>query len=128
MSPRISQPTETIVGVARMVRFLAILALFAVLALAQGGEGSFAATGPAANGPTLTTVHLGTGAGGHGGENLGMAAHGCHHLSCSPSLLGKPRFVPDYGTARSADKAANNESNPRSAIIDRDPPVPRALT
>lgn len=110
-----------------MLRLLATLALLAMLALAQGSYGALAGAGYADNGAVLTAMHDDPGVQSQGEEHPGTATHGCHHSSCPPSFLVKARLVPVRGNDRSAVMPAGTERDPRSAILDRDPPVPRPL-
>ena len=110
-----------------MFRLLATMLLLAGVTLGQSGYGSFADSGLAAKGFALTSIHGGPGGHGQGEGHRGAPSPGCNNFSCSHTFLTRAHFLPSRAAARSAVWPVANERNPRSTILELDPPIPRSL-
>lgn len=107
------------------MRLFATLLMLTTLALSQGVHSAIGDIALIDSHANLARVYGGSGGPTHEQEHRNAPIQGCHHSSCSQSFLVKVSLSPARSNCRSCARPVTSEQNPRTVILDRDPPVPR---
>jgi hypothetical protein len=110
----------------RILQLLATLSVVVALVLSQSVSGAVPDVAETDGRYVVTQLQSGAAIPIDGGGYGGVPFTGCHHSSCSQSFLVKANFGPPRSSYHSQAWLLANEHNPRPALLDRDPPVPRS--
>lgn len=110
-----------------MSRFLAIILLIAALMLGAGGHASKAGSSISGSEIAVTGLENSHMAGGQGDVAKVVPSQGCHHLGCSSTFAAPATTSAFHLDGLSAAGPVVDKCDKRSAILKRDPPIPRFL-
>ncbi len=110
-----------------MLRFLAILVLIGVLVPGPGSYGNHAGAPDAGSGSVLTSLYTHIAGHGSGETKSGTPSHHCIHAACSQNLATSGISSEFSMEGRHTLLLRVDDQDPRSMILERDPPIPRFL-
>jgi hypothetical protein len=110
-----------------MRRLLKCLSVLALLGFLLGGPAGYAFAGNATpGGGALDAGHSGHGSGKSHHEPVGHGPVHCLFASCVPTLFPSASVIVMHDCSASAGITVRAENDaPHSAVLERDPPVPR---